>query len=122
MPNWAKTLAAVGLMAAALVPQPTHAADFDGRWSVLVVTNRGPCDRSYHYLVRIVAGRLHYESRTAVEIEGRVEPNGEVSLDLRLGNRTAIVSGRLTERTGVGIWRGVGSGAICAGYWQAERR
>ena len=33
-------------------------ANFDGLWTVAIVTQQGPCDRSYRYPARIVGSRV----------------------------------------------------------------
>ena len=38
------------IFAAAVTPEPAAArTPYDGNWSVLIVTNTGPCDRGYRY-------------------------------------------------------------------------
>ena len=112
------------LLAATLITpgtaQPRHSR-FDGEWSVLVVTDRGACDRTFRYGVRIEGGRLFYEGSADVAISGQVSPRGFVQVHLRGGEGYAEGSGRLNETRGQGRWSGESSNQRCMGHWQAER-
>lgn len=115
---------AAGLAGAALSgPSPAaHAANHDGHWSVLVITEKGTCDRGYRYSVRVVDGRLRYDGDAAVNMAGTVAPSGLVKVSIRMGNQGANGSGRLDASSGAGTWQGAGSNGTCAGRWEAERR
>jgi hypothetical protein len=112
------------LAAGATVPIAAPAAartSFDGRWSVLIVTERGDCDRGYRYPIAIVNGRVQHapnEGDPSFLIAGRVSAGGAVNVSVRRGDQAAQGSGRLSLSNGEGRWRS----ASCAGYWQAERR
>lgn len=95
---------------------------YDGLWSVVIITERGACDRAYRYPVRIVNGRVTYAGEGAFNIFGRVRGNGAVSVTVSRGASRASGSGRLTRSFGRGAWRGASSTDACAGVWQAERR
>lgn len=95
---------------------------FDGSWSVLIVTNSGPCDRAYRYGVQISNGNVVYDGGGPINLQGRVAPNGAVRVSVSAGGQSANGSGRLTRTRGGGVWKGIGSGGACAGVWQAERR
>ena len=105
-------------------PAPTAAPamNFDGRWSVVIITDSGSCDRAYRYGVRISGGRIYYDGDSAVVMNGQVDPTGNVVVSLRNGQSTANGSGHLTESDGEGRWQGVSTSAACAGRWEAERR
>ena len=94
---------------------------FDGPWSVVIITDSGDCDRAYRYGVRIEGGRVYYAGESGVAVSGRVDANGRVSVALRSGDSTAQGSGRLSETSGQGRWRGTSQNASCSGRWQAER-
>jgi hypothetical protein len=96
---------------------------FDGRWSVVIITDAGSCDRAYRYGVQIDRGRVFYNggSGASVAISGRVDPRGRVSVSLRSGESGAYGNGRLSGSTGQGYWRGTSQNASCSGRWQAER-
>jgi hypothetical protein len=86
------------------------------------MTEAGDCDRAYRYGVEIERGRVLYQGGTGVEVSGRVDRNGRVSVSIRRGEQRASATGRLSGNRGVGTWRGKSSTAECAGRWEAERR
>lgn len=94
---------------------------FDGNWSVLIVTQRGDCDRAYRYGISISGGRVFYEGGV-VNFTGRVAANGAVNVRVTSGSAAATGSGRLTRNAGQGRWSGRSGNSQCAGYWTAERR
>lgn len=106
-----------------LAPAPASArTPYDGLWSVLIVTERGTCDRAYRYPLRIINGRVTYGGEADFTIFGRVRPNGAVTVTVARGDSRATGAGRLTPSYGSGRWRGASSANACAGVWQAERR
>jgi hypothetical protein len=98
------------------------AANFDGNWSVLIITEDGTCDRAYRYPVRVTNGRLSYEGEAGVAISGRVDPSGKISATVQRGEQSANGSGRLSSSSGSGTWKGKSSTTACTGTWQAEKR
>jgi hypothetical protein len=94
---------------------------YDGDWSVLIATNRGACDSSYRYGVRISDGRVIYDG-SLVTMHGQVTPKGAVRVTLQSGSQWANGSGRLINNRGGGVWKGQGTGGTCSGTWAAERR
>ena len=100
-----------------------RAVSYDGNWSVLIVTNTGPCDRGYRYGLSIRGGRVFYEGSLAVNVDGQVAPNGMVRVRVSAGSQGATGTGRLSSAGyGDGVWRGEGSAGACSGTWTAERR
>src|SRR5262249_45617726 len=96
---------------------------YDGNWSVLIVTNSGPCDRGYRYGLAIRGGRGFYEGSLGVNVDGQVASNGAVKVRVSAGSQGAMGTGRLSSTGyGSGSWRGVGSSGSCSGSWTAERR
>jgi len=95
---------------------------YDGNWSVLIVTNSGPCDRGYRYGLAIRGGRVFYEGSLAVNVAGQVSGNGFVTVRVSAGSQGATGTGRLSRDYGSGSWRGLGSSGSCSGTWTAERR
>src|SRR5499425_3350776 len=96
---------------------------YDGNWSVLIVTNSGPCDRGYRYGLAIRGGRVFYEGSLAVNVDGQVASNGAVKVRVSAGSQGATGVGRLSSAGyGSGSWRGIGSSGSCSGTWPAERR
>lgn len=98
------------------------ATTFDGNWSVLIVTDRGQCDKAYRYGLAIRDGRVLYEGDASVNVDGQVNRNGAVRVRVSAGSQTADGSGRLASDQGTGVWRGTGSSGTCSGTWSAERR
>lgn len=111
-------------IAAAVIaaPRPAPAASFDGNWSVVVITERGSCDRAYRYPVRVVNGRITYEGEAGIAINGRVDSSGKLSATISRGDQSARGSGRLNRGSGAGVWSGKSSTSVCSGRWEAERR
>ena len=105
--------------AAAAAPPVTQ---FDGRWSVVIETDRGTCDRAYRYGIEIRNGVVSYVGENAFDIRGQVARNGKVHVRVSRAGSYADGHGRLSlDGDGSGTWHGVGSG-VCSGTWTAERR
>jgi len=96
--------------------------NFDGPWSVVIVTDYGSCDRAYRYGVQIANGQVFYRGSAGVNIHGRVTPRGEVSVQVQQGSQQAVGTGQLTEDSGGGQWSGASPDRQCGGHWIAERR
>lgn len=96
--------------------------NFDGPWSVVVITDYGSCDRAYRYGVEIQNGRVFYRGGAGVDISGQVGPRGQVSVQVRQGEQQAVGTGRLDEDSGGGQWSGASPSQQCGGHWVAERR
>ena len=122
-----RTRVATGLtavLAAALtLPVPAHAATtkFDGSWSVVALTTSGPCDASYRFNGQIGGGTIYYAYQQ-LEVVGRVEANGAVSVKITYGSAHAEGHGRLTETHGSGTWSGEGPDGRCTGTWSSTRQ
>jgi hypothetical protein len=102
---------------------PAHAqAGFNGTWSVLIITDRGPCDRAYRYPLKVNNGRVTYAGQADFNVSGHVRPNGAVEVTVSRGQQRANGSGRLVAGSGSGTWRGAGSSSNCSGTWTAEKR
>ncbi len=98
------------------------ASNFDGEWSVVIITEAGTCDRAYRYPVRVVNGTLKYEGEASIEISGRVDPSGKLNATIQRGEQSANGSGRLSPSSGAGTWTGKSATTSCAGRWEAEKR
>ena len=108
-------LSGVGLTTSA----PAQAkGTFDGTWSVLIMTEKGSCDRAYRYPVQISNGRVGYAGEAGFSVSGRVSENGAVTVRVSRGQQSANGSGKLSRTSGGGAWRG----GECSGRWTAERR
>jgi hypothetical protein len=71
-------------MVAALAASAAHAAprsagNYDGRWSVEVITDRGTCDRVYRWNLGIEGGRVVDVGEVA-RPSGGVSPSGGVNM------------------------------------------
>jgi hypothetical protein len=98
--------------------QSRHASSYDGRWSLVVETERGACDRSYRVGVDIIKGAITYDGNAY----GRVSTGGAVRVAVSVGNQHAQGAGRLSRGAGRGVWSGQGNAGTCSGRWIAERR
>ena len=118
--NFAKTAFAsvlgLGLIAAAAPVSAT--SNFDGKWSVVVVTEKGDCDRAYRYPISIQGQNLINAGNASFDISGKVAGDGAVAVKISYGDKSASGSGKLFATTGEGHW----VGGSCAGTWTAERR
>lgn len=102
-----------------LAPSVSHAASFDGRWSVVIITTKGNCDKAYRYALNISAGRITYGGQSGFTAAGRVAPSGAVSVRVSRGNQAAQGSGRLSAKSGSGSWSAPSGG--CSGVWRASK-
>ena len=112
--------AALTLAAALGAAAPAGAIPgYDGLWSVVIVTEKGTCDRAYRYPIKIINGTLQNAGNDSFVITGKVGTNGAISVRVNHGDKSASGSGQLsTNGSGTGSW----SGGQCAGRWEAEKR
>jgi hypothetical protein len=110
------------LLALSVLGPPARAATYDGNWSVLIITEKGDCDRAYRYPLAVADGKVRYTGDAGANVSGTVSAAGAVKVSIRLGDKGANGSGRLSGNSGSGSWRGAGGGASCAGRWEAEKR
>ena len=117
-------LAALALLATTAVPAGSAPmvtkAVFDGGWSVLIVTEKGTCDRAYRYPVRIQNGSVGYAGSASFTVSGKVGDNGAVTATVARGKESATGTGVLSGSDGSGRWRA--ASGECSGTWTAERR
>ena len=100
---------------------PASVAQFDGNWSVSIVTDSGSCDRGYRYALRIADGRIYYDN-PSFSVSGQVNARGQVSVTVGAGGQSASGIGRLSRDYGEGTWIGRSASDQCSGHWEAERR
>ena len=119
-----RTVLSTLVLLAATAPGWARSAQssFDGRWSVVIITDAGACDRSYRYGLVVSRGRIYQEGDSSVVISGGVDPRGRLSVSLRYGQSAAQGRGRLSRSDGEGRWQGESSGSSCSGRWLAQRR
>jgi hypothetical protein len=102
-----------------VAPAPVQAiGNFDGKWSVVIVTEKGDCDRAYRYPIAIKGQSLVNAGDASFDISGKVGGDGAVAVRISYGQKSASGSGRLSGTFGEGDW----SGGACAGSSTAERR
>lgn len=120
--SWPRTLgalAAVSVAAAIGMAGPTQArTDFDGEWSVVIVTSKGDCERSYRAPITISNGNFINVGVNMIDVSGNVRPDGRLTVRVSRGQSSAVGLGRLTATSGGGSWKG----GACAGTWTAVRR
>jgi hypothetical protein len=118
------TIPALAILAATLVPASTAPIagkpNFDGQWSVLIVTEKGTCDRAYRYPVRIENGSVGYAGSASFTVAGKVGGDGAVTVTVSRGSQSAKGTGRMSTSDGAGTW--VAASGECSGTWTAERR
>jgi len=116
-------LAALSILATTAVSASTPVlakSNFDGQWSVLIVTQKGTCDRAYRYPVKIDNGSVGYAGDAAFTVSGKVGANGAVTVTVARGSQSAKGQGKLSSTDGAGMW--VAETGDCSGTWTAERR
>jgi hypothetical protein len=118
----APALAAIGILAATVPASAPASArsNFDGTWSVLIVTQKGTCDRAYRYPVKIDNGAVGYAGDASFTVSGKVGENGSVIVKVARGSQSANGQGRLSATDGSGMW--IAGSGDCSGTWTAERR
>jgi hypothetical protein len=115
----ALALIAIAFAGATGAAKPAAATpSYDGLWSVVIVTEKGSCDRAYRYPVRISNGAVQNDGPSLINVSGKVGGNGAVTVLVSAGDKSASGTGRLSGKVGGGKW----SGGECAGSWEAERR
>jgi len=118
----APAVAALGILVATVPASAPASArsNFDGTWSVLIVTQKGTCDRAYRYPVKIDNGSVGYAGASSFTVSGKVGENGAVTVRVARGKQSANGQGRLSSTDGSGQW--VAGSGECSGTWTAERR
>jgi hypothetical protein len=112
---------ALTLIVTAAPVQGAPLGKFDGRWSILVTTDRGDCSRAYRYAVIVNNGQARYGGSEDFTIAGSVASDGTVRARISRGADHADVHGRLGAGLGSGRWSVSGT-YDCSGRWTAERR
>jgi len=110
-----------GLLAA-LPAAAREGGNYDGTWSVELVTESGLCEARYTYSLSIADSRVRPVSGAAsgsATVTGRVGSDGTVGLAVATAAATGTASGRLRPQTGTGTWT---VSALCSGHWTATRR
>ena len=120
----AATFATLAILTASVAPAfaapIASAKSFDGGWSVLIVTEKGTCDRAYRYPVKIENGSVGYAGTASFNVTGKVGANGAVTVTVSRGDKSATGHGRMSGTDGAGTW--TAASGECSGTWTAERR
>jgi hypothetical protein len=115
----ALALTAISFAGALVAAAPATATpNYDGLWSVTIMTQKGNCDASYRYPVRISNGAVQNDGPSLINVSGKVGGNGAVTVMVSAGDKSANGTGKLSAKVGGGVW----AGGSCAGRWEAERR
>ena len=95
---------------------------FDGRWSVRAIPEKGACRRAHDYTVVVENGvpRNAVSRRTTDRATGGLEPDGHVRVSLQRHRAQVAITGKLAGRSGSGTWTLAGSMA-CSGRWTASK-
>ena len=90
----ALALIAVSFAGALGAAAPAAAApSYDGLWSVVIVTEKGSCDRAYRYPVRISNGAVQNDGPSLINVSGKVGGNGAVTVLVSAGDKSAASAG-----------------------------
>src|SRR5258707_1116955 len=87
----APAFAALAILAATVPASAPASArsNFDGQWSVLIVTQKGTCDRAYRYPVKIENGSVGYAGSASFTVSGKVGDTGAVIVKVARGGKSA---------------------------------
>jgi hypothetical protein len=111
-------------LAAPLIPVSTMGLaqqQFDGRWTVTTIPEKGPCRRKNHYAVVVENGAARNASgRTRGTVTGGLEPGGRVRASLQRHGAQVDVTGSLAGQSGSGTWTLAGR-IDCSGRWTASK-
>ena len=115
---------AMALLAAVVVPATAQArfvrgGAYDGIWNVVFATTRGTCSSGYRVPFTVIGSRV--SSAGGGRVSGAVSRSGSVAVRVSVGASRASGGGRLAGNSGAGYWRGIISGDLCSGVWQATR-
>jgi len=113
------TAAAIAAALVATIPFTARAANYDGAWSVTIITQAGNCPSSLRYGVRVARGRVYADGQS-YQVNGSVAANGATRVTVSEQGQSASGTGRLSGNGGAGRWRT--STGQCSGQWTAERR
>ena len=102
------------------IPRQAFAGSrFDGTWNLIFVTQGGACDPTYNFTVDVLNGNVTHPN--ILTFRGQVAPSGAVHASVRVGQKYASGSGRLSGVSGRGVWSGRSNESRCAGVWTAQR-
>ena len=88
---------------------------YDGRWSVVINTTRGPCG-TVRAALQIIGGHV-YSQDSSYQVYGAVGSEGVIRVTVVSGDRSASGAGQLSRGSGAGWWQS--SQGECYGTWSA---
>ena len=109
-------------LAAPLIPVSTTGMaqqQFDGRWTVTTIPEKGGCRRKHHYAVENGVAR-NGSGQTRANVTGGLEPSGRVQVGLQRRGAQVDVTGNLAGQSGSGHWTIAGR-IDCSGRWAASK-
>jgi hypothetical protein len=104
----------------AVAPSANAGSPFDGRWSVVGVSETLGCPQSMRIEGEIVDSYVKGDTGLIKGL-GRVAPSGAASFAGRVGPFPGVAVGRLSKNSGRGTWRIQGQNVTCSGTWTAQR-
>jgi len=117
--NVTRAVAAIGLTVGVILSGSALAdpAQFDGTWSVHLVSSGGLCGSGTSQVLTVRNGRVR--AGGSVSVAGQVGPSGLISLALQRSGIQGSASGTLSGAFGSGSWSVSSLG--CSGSWTARR-
>lgn len=100
-------------------PAAIGKSNYDGAWNLTFMTQRGECDPTYNFGINISNGILSHPN--LVRFTGRIEANGVVHASVSVQDKYAAGSGKLTNASGQGTWKGRSGTTRCSGVWTAQK-
>jgi hypothetical protein len=100
---------------------PAHAAqkDYNGRWSITGITDRGHCMKGFRLSIRIAKGRAFMIGRSLNGAKSAISSRGQVNIKYVSGHDLITANGTLKGEYGAGSW--TYPTYRCTGRWRAER-
>ncbi len=90
----------------------------DGTWKVQIVTEQGWCG-AHSWQIGVSGGRVTAVGAPGATANGRIDPNGRVSLQIAKGEDVLQTSGTVNEKGGGGAW--TLPNRSCTGRWIAVK-
>lgn len=103
------------VLAGAAVTPVQAQSQYDGLWSVTMITNSGSCEPTASSTVTVTDGKI---SASGANISGSIGREGLVKVSIN----GAYANGQISGNSGSGKWNGASAGIPCSGRWQASRQ
>lgn len=92
----------------------------DGVYAVDIATQRGGCDRVYHWKINVINGRISSPADGMMQASGEINAGGVVSVAFRRNEHVANVAGKVAGGNAWGTWSS--PTLQCGGSWSAARQ